>query len=635
MDRLNRILTSARYAPLFRKLHHAARRTLCGAGSPELKARVPGVVHDTSSSGATVFVEPLAVVELGNRWRELQIEEEKEVQRILAALSDAVARVADEIRWTVEALADLDLAFAKARYAAAIDATPPELVAFRRAGTDAVGLAHPGSTLNLKQARHPLLDPDQVVPIDIYIDHTYYLLVITGPNTGGKTVSLKTVGLMCAMAQAGLQIPAADGSVLSVFDTVFADIGDEQSIEQSLSTFSAHLTNIIAILEQATHQSLVLLDELGAGTDPVEGSALARALLDHLLERRITTLVATHYSELKVYAHATPGVQNASVEFDLETLSPTYRLTVGLPGRSNAFSIAERLGLGRPIVQAARASVAPDSLETETLLSELKQARDEAVSALNAARLAQHQAEQHQVQLAARLATMEAERTAILAEARSEARRGAEVLRKELETLHAEFEQQRRSPSLTEAWLAEAEASLAELGKAAAAPTRPKPEPPRPVPSGPISLGDIVYVEGLGTTGQVLRLDGGSAEVQVGSFRVSTPLDELELRSRDLDSADQTSKPKAPRLAVSSPGIELDLRGMRVDEVLPRLDKYLDDAFLAGLPLVRIIHGKGTGALQRAVHQELADHPLVRRYRSGEQGEGGSGVTVAYLAEQS
>jgi DNA mismatch repair protein MutS2 len=635
MDRLNGIITSPRYAPFLQEALVTLRsRRYVVPVKAERKGQLQGIVHDTSASGATVFVEPLAVVELGNRWRELQIEEEKEVQRILAELSDRVARQGEAIRWTVEALADLDLAFAKGRYAAAIDATRPELVAFRKPARSSDTGHHPGSTLQLRQARHPLLDPEGVVPIDVHISNEFFVLVITGPNTGGKTVSLKTVGLMCAMAQAGLQIPAAEGSALSAFDGVYADIGDEQSIEQSLSTFSAHLNNIIAILQQATSHSLVLLDELGAGTDPVEGSALARALLDYLLARRISTLVATHYSELKVYAHATPGVANACVEFDLATLSPTYQLTIGLPGQSNAFAIAERLGLSRPIVQAARAMVAPESLEAETLLSEIKQAREEAVSARDAARVAQHQAEQHEIQLAARLVTIEAERHAILAEARAQARREAEALQAALNALRAELEEQRRTPSVVETWLAEAEAQLEAVEKATAPPPKPRPPAKAQAPSGPVAVGDTVYVEGLGTTGQLLTLDDESAEVQVGSFRVRTHVEDLELRSRAADIEEEKPQPSAPRIVTSSPGVELDLRGLRVDEVLSRLDKYLDDAFLAGLHLVRIIHGKGTGALQQAVRQELTSHPLVKRYRSGEHGEGGSGVTVAYLLDQ-
>jgi DNA mismatch repair protein MutS2 len=343
----------------------------------DFKGRIPGIVHDSSASGATLFIEPFSAVELGNRWRQSRIEEEKEIERILAGLSSLVAAQEDSLAWTVEALAELDMAMAKARYATALDASEPAMSPF-----DAEGLeGHPGTTLVLRQARHPLLDPETVVPIDIHLSDEYFILVITGPNTGGKTVSLKTVGLMAAMAQSGLHLPVAERSALSVFDAIYADIGDEQSIEQSLSTFSSHLTNIVRILKSATCRSLLLFDELGAGTDPVEGSALARAILSHLLARRFTSLVATHYSELKTFAHTTLGVENASVEFSLETLSPTYKLSVGLPGRSNAFTIAQRLGLSSGIVDEARALVSPDDLATESLLAEIQQAHQEAARA--------------------------------------------------------------------------------------------------------------------------------------------------------------------------------------------------------------------------------------------------------------
>ena len=334
-DKLNRILANPRNAPYLQDslITQRGGRYVIPIKA-DFKGRIPGIVHDSSASGATLFIEPLSAVETTNRWRELQIEERKEVERILAELSALVADLADELAWTVEALADLDLVLAKGHYANELGATEPRLVAFapssRRPGThrkpdsentDSV-LSHPGSVLDLRQARHPLLDPGTVVPIDVHLGDDYFILVITGPNTGGKTVSLKTVGLMAAMAQSGLHLPVEDGSAISVFDGIYADIGDEQSIEQSLSTFSSHLTNIVQLLDRAGERGLVLLDELGAGTDPVEGSALARAILSHLLERRITTLVATHYSELKAYAHTTPGVENASVEFDLRVAVP-------------------------------------------------------------------------------------------------------------------------------------------------------------------------------------------------------------------------------------------------------------------------------------------------------------------------
>jgi DNA mismatch repair protein MutS2 len=455
--------------------------------------------------------------------------------------------------------------------------------------------------------------------------------VITGPNTGGKTVSLKTVGLMAVMAQSGLHLPAAEGSCLSVFDGIFADIGDEQSIEQSLSTFSAHLTNIIHILDEAGVHSLLLLDELGAGTDPVEGSALARSVLTHLLERRFTTLVATHYSELKAYAQTTPGVENASVEFDVETLSPTFRLQVGLPGRSNAFAIAERLGLPAGIVRGARALVSPEELETESLLAEIQQAHREALTARDEAVQAQRAVREQQSRLSARLAAVEAERASVMGEARAEALQELAAVREEIDALRSEVAGRKQAATLTDEWLAQARKRVSVREEVASKPV-PRPVVQKVTPPGELAIGDLVWVVGLQTTGHLVSLDEESAQVQVGSFFVRVRRGELEWRGR-------TRAPEAePHSASSgfhpSPGLELDLRGQTVEEIRPRLDKYLDDAFLASLPFVRIVHGKGTGVLRQAVREMLRAHPQIRSFREGDAKEGGSGVTVAYLQEE-
>jgi DNA mismatch repair protein MutS2 len=625
LEKLNRLLTNPRNAAYLQEAlvtQRSGRYVI--PIKADFKGRIPGIVHDTSQSGATLFIEPLSSVEMGNQWRQLQLEEEKEVERILASLSAQVASLADELAWSVEALAELDLALAKARYAGEIDATEPALEPFPAHPP----ANHPGSTLDLRQARHPLLDPQKVVPIDVHLGDDYHVLVITGPNTGGKTVSLKTVGLMAAMAQSGLHLPVAEGSALSVFEGIFADIGDEQSIEQSLSTFSAHLVNLIHILDEADDRCLLLLDELGAGTDPVEGSALARSILAHVLQRRLSTLVATHYSELKAFAQTTPGVENASVEFDLETLSPTFRLQVGLPGRSNAFAIAERLGLPGPIVRAARALVSPEELQTESLLAEIQEAHRQAVAARDEALHAQRTSTEQQRRLAARLAAVEVERSAILGEARAEARRELDQVAQEIEALRAEMAGRRAGPSLGDEWLTQARTRLAEAQKAVA-PLPAVPAPEEIWQPGPIRVGDTVWVEGLGTTGQVTAIEGESAAVQVGSFHVRVQRGELQRRGRSA-MPDREAVPTR-RPVHASPGLELDLRGQRVEEIEPRLDKYLDDAFLAGLPFVRIVHGKGTGALRQAVRERLRVHPLVKSHRGGEDGEGGTGVTVAYL----
>jgi DNA mismatch repair protein MutS2 len=626
MDKLNRIIANPRNAPYLQEalLTQRGGRYVIPIKA-EFKGRIPGIVHDTSGSGATQFIEPLSAVEMGNRWRELQIEESKEIERILGELASHVARLADELTWTVEALADLDLAMAKGRYANLLGATEPELIVLRASG----GAGQAGHRLDLRQARHPLLDPARVVPIDVTLTREQFALVITGPNTGGKTVSLKTVGLMAAMAQAGLHLPVAEGSAIPVFEGIYADIGDEQSIEQSLSTFSSHLTNIVATLDRADDRGLVLLDELGAGTDPVEGSALARAILTHLLGRRCTTLVATHYSELKLYAHTTPGVENASLEFDLETLSPTYRMQIGLPGRSNAFAIAERLGLPSSIVHAAREMVSPEDLEAESLLAEIQGAHREAIAARDEAVRARRQVTEQERRLNSRLAAIESERASILGEARAEVRSRLTELEQEIESLRGEMVEQQRSRTLGEEWLAQARARLAELEKKV--PPPPPPEEESTLLEGEIQVGDTVWVRGLSTTGEVTALEDGTAEVQVGAFGVRVSKTDLERRARRQKA--ETQKHILRAETHPAPAIELDLRGGRVEEVLPVLEKYLDDAFLSGMPFVRIIHGKGTGTLRQAVQQVLRVHPLVKSYRAGEQGEGGSGVTIAYLAE--
>ncbi|MFQ6102092.1 MAG: endonuclease MutS2 [Anaerolineae bacterium] len=615
----------------------------------DFKGRIRGIVHDVSASGATIFIEPLSVVELNNAWRELQLEEQQEVNRILASLSSLVAARAAEIEQTVEALAELDLAFAKAKYADAINGFAPELIPFSDHSTTRPS-DHP--TIRLIGARHPLLDPETVVPIDVVLDEETsasprpegsveptHVLVITGPNTGGKTVSLKTVGLLTLMAQAGLHLPVEPGSALSPFEAVYADIGDEQSIEQNLSTFSSHLTNIISFLDRADTHSLVLLDELGAGTDPAEGSALARALLDHFRRRGATTFVATHYPQLKSYAQLTPGVRNACVEFDPETLSPTYKLTIGLPGRSNAFAIAQRLGLPRGVVEAAGQMVSPDDLRTEDMLADIHRLRIQAAQARDEASVARAEAERLTRDLRERLEAIEQERQEILEQAREEAAAELETLRAEVRGLRRRLQaaalrtfgsaQDRQAQDITplEA-VAAVEEAIEELE-----PAVPEPEPLE-MPSlpgidqRPIRPGDTVWVRPLNSEGQVLEIDGEEAEVQVGPARTCVSLRALELRT--------TSSPEPEGSAIRvtaapSPGERIELRGCTVEEALRRLDRHLDAAFRARLPWVRIIHGKGTGALRRAVRDFLADHPLVSTYEAGSDKEGGEGVTIAKL----
>jgi DNA mismatch repair protein MutS2 len=596
----------------------------------EFKNRIPGIVHDQSGSGATLFIEPLAVVDLTNEWRQKQLEEQEEVQRILRELSQLVAEEAPYLRATLEALAGLDLILARGRLADEMAAERPELLGFAAVRpADWTPAQHPGVILELRRARHPLLNPATVVPIDFHFGRDYFIIVITGPNTGGKTVSLKTVGLLTLMAQAGMAIPAQTGSRLTVFTHVFADIGDEQSIEQSLSTFSSHMTHIVRILQEATPHSLVLLDELGAGTDPEEGSALARALLAHLRESGIPTVATTHYSEVKLFAHNTPGITNASVEFDLETLSPTYELTIGLPGRSNALAIARRLGLPRSIVDAAEAMIRPDSLAADTLLSEIRAARDAARKAQQRAEALERMAAAREAELRAQLAHIEEARRRVLNEARAQAEAELAALRAEIAHLRSRLE--RSSPDATHIrFLAEAEKALQARQEA----LQPVPVPVEapPPPTGPLQVGDIVWVHSLNSTGVVHSLlDENEIEVQMGAFRLKVPISGVELRGRPTPAP---ATEASSRRAGPSPGMELDLRGRRSDEALAALDRYLEQAYLADLPWVRIIHGKGTGALRQAVREALRSHPLITGFRSGDPGEGGDGVTIAYFGER-
>lgn len=616
MDKLQRLLTSSTNAKIIQEPIITERdgRYVIPIRA-EAKGRLPGIVHDTSASGATLFIEPLTVVEMGNRVRELVREEQREIERILRELTALVAAHADEIDGTVEALAEIDLAFAKAKYSEEIKGIQPQFAIPNMQSRIA--------NYELREARHPLLDPHRVVPISIHLDPGVLILVITGPNTGGKTVTLKTVGLLALMAQSGLHIPARAGSRLPIFSGVYADIGDEQSIEQSLSTFSAHLKNIIEILREADSHSLVLLDELGAGTDPVEGSALARAILAHLLDRKIPALVATHYAELKAFAHTTPGVQNASMEFDVETLSPTFRLTIGLPGQSNAFAIAMRLGLDPQIVERARTALARTDIELEKMLSEIKRTQQDAASARAHAELAQREAEQRAAQARREFADIQKSRAEILAHAREEAQAEIQLAREELNRLRQAW----RAGALARHVIEEARDKLDELEEAMV--PAPAPLPFSSAAESQLKVGDRVMILRLGQAGEIVAMDENGAEVQVGSFRVRVKLDELGEKieaGQNVASANPVSVP-----VVDSPGIEISLRGMRADDARDTLEKYLDRAYLAGLPYVRVVHGKGTGTLRKLARDLLREHPLVASLHEAAPHEGGEGVTIAKL----
>lgn len=592
----------------------------------EAKGRVKSVVHDSSSSGATLFVEPLQVVELNNAWRELQLAEEEEVRRVLAEVSALVGEKHIELQAVVDALAEFDFALARGKYAENLKASEPQLKEFQPNKDK----THPGLTLQLYQARHPLLDQDTVVPVDVELDPSTYVMVITGPNTGGKTVTLKTVGLLALMAQSGMFIPAQTGSQLSLFSNIYADIGDEQSIEQSLSTFSGHVTNIIELLDKADQRTLVILDELGAGTDPQEGAALAQAILDHLVEQRIPTLVATHYPELKTYAHATAGVVNASVEFDLETLRPTYHLTVGLPGRSNALAIASRLGLQPQIVERARSSIDPTELHADDLLDEIHRQRELSRQARQAAERAQTEAESLRNELVERLEKIEDERLQLMDEARQLMQAETEELHKEINEIRKELARARQPLEVLE----KVENKIEEIEAGVEQPLERQQRTKEVAPAlkRPIKLGDRVKLRTLGKEGVVTSLGEEEAEIQIGNLRVRVELYDLVLVGGQAQEKD-TKVEAAPRgdYRTASPGAELNLRGMAVDEALEAMDRYLDRAFMAGLPFARIVHGKGTGKLRDAVRQELKGHPHVKRFEEGGPSEGGDGITVVFL----
>lgn len=577
----------------------------------ECRGQVPGVVHDQSVSGATLFIEPLAAVELSNEVALLKRQEEEEILRILRELSEGVGRRSEELLQALEAAGQVDFAVAKARLALAMGAAPPEIRA--------------DSLLVLKQARHPLLAAKEVVPITVTLGGDYSVLVITGPNTGGKTVSLKTVGLLCLMAQCGLWLPTAGGSSVPVYDHIFADIGDEQSIEQSLSTFSSHMTNIVKILAEADSRSLVLLDELGAGTDPTEGAALATALLGRLKGAGVSVVATTHYSELKAYAATEPGVQNASVEFDVETLRPTYRLIIGAPGKSNAFEIALRLGLNQEVVDSARRLLKTDSRRTEDLIASLEAKRVEGERALARAREEREQAEKMRRAGEERLHKIEEQQEKWLEQARQKSNEILRSARFQAEALLAEL---RDAQSQT--------VNVEELARRAREQLKPIPgqgerkmaagTPPKPAQLSPGQPVRVLTLDKKGTV--VSLLSEEEALVQVGIMKVNVGLGDLRLadppppenRGRTITSTGA---------ATISPSI--DLRGRMVEEAGIDLEKYLDSAVLAGLAQVTVIHGKGTGALGRGLQEYLKTHPAVAAYRYGGAGEGGSGVTVVSL----
>ena len=592
----------------------------------ECKADMPGLIHDISSSGATVFVEPMGVVQANNELIELQGKEKKEIQRILAQLSADAAAHKDDIGWDYDALVLLDCIFARAELSYRMEGIRPEI---RRDGS-----------VNLRRARHPLLDPAKAVPIDIQLGETFDTLVITGPNTGGKTVSLKTLGLLCLMAQCGLQIPAGDRSAVAVYGSVLADIGDEQSIEQNLSTFSAHMTNIVSILVEADGHSLVLFDELGAGTDPVEGAALAIAIIERVRQAGARVAATTHYAELKTFAMTTAGVENASCEFDVETLRPTYRLLIGIPGKSNAFAISQRLGLSEDVIADAKRQMNGESVRFEDVITQLE-----------AKRQALEKKEQELDRLAVRREEdarrarefreqMEKAKENARSRGEAEARRILKDARQQTDAIFAELEEMRRrqAAALTAIDDNEEKADLRRrLNEAeAAVGVRQESREPIPAPSRPIQAGDQVEIPGVRQWAEVAAVNkDGSLSLKAGILKMTVKPNEVRLIE---EAEKQGQKKKAPparsgggtvfRSAASS---ELDIRGMESIEADSAVQTFLSAAAMGHLDTVTIIHGKGTGALRKAVHETLRRSKLVKSFRLGVYGEGESGVTVVTL----
>jgi DNA mismatch repair protein MutS2 len=587
----------------------------------DFKGRVPGLIHDQSSSGMTLFVEPLATLEDNNRWRELQMAEEREVRRVLVAVSTSVGAESNAIVRSVDAIAKFDLALAKAKYAHATRSVAPKIVTPQK-GAEYV------RTIQLVQARHPLLNPETVVPIDVAFDERTRIVVITGPNTGGKTVALKTIGLCVAMAQCGMHLPCEEAT-LPVFDRIYADIGDEQSIEQSLSTYSSHLTNLRSFLDKIDGQSLVLLDELGAGTDPTEGAAVARAMLEYLLQTHALCVIATHYPELKAWASLTDGAQNANVAFDYETLRPLYRLSMGLPGRSNAFAIAHRLGIPEEILDTARSYMDTNTARAEDMLAEIARLQEQSEQSRDAARRSQQEAEAAAERIRVRLNSIEDERRVLLQEAREAAAREVEVLRGEVRKLRARVVA--AGGSLDEVKAIESAAEVVrEMQETVVAPLPTRPVDPQR--KRQIQVGDAVRVRSLNSDAVVGAVMGGEADVQIGRMRMRVRLTDLErVRVKKREEEPEPDEKPVVQERAPSPGMELDIRGRMVEDGIAELEDYLDRAQRAGLPFVRIIHGKGTGALRRAVRDAVKRNVVTSSFETGREGEGGDGVTVVKL----
>ena len=587
----------------------------------EYRSNFPGMIHDQSSTGSTIFVEPMSVVTLNNELKELEAKEQTEIEKILANLSEQVGFEKDAIASDLSTLVTLDFIFAKASLAKSYNGTLP--------------LFSKEHYIEIKKGRHPLLDKGKVVPLDIHLGKDFSMLVVTGPNTGGKTVSLKTVGLFCLMGQAGLLIPASEGSVLTVFDDVFADIGDEQSIEQNLSTFSSHMTHIVSILEQVTPNCLCLFDELGGGTDPTEGAALAISILTHLHNQQVLTMATTHYSELKLFALSTPGISNASCEFDVETLQPTYRLLIGIPGKSNAFAISKKIGLPDYIIEDAKSRIDIDHQYFEDLLSDLENSKKALEQEQETIRKYKQEIESLQASLKSKKSSFDEKQQELLKQAREEAREIISAAKETADETIRKFNQWQKHPEKGDLKSMEAQRSkvrgkLKDLDSKLA--YQPKAAKGKHKPED-FKIGDLVHVASLSLDGRVTTLPNskGDLYVQMGILRSQVNIKDLTILDEPVITNEKFTKTQKGKVSIQksatvSPSI--NLLGKNVSEAVAILDKYLDDAYLSHLTTVTIIHGKGTGALRNGIWQYLKRQPNIKSFRSGEFGEGDAGVTI-------
>ncbi len=625
-EKLNNMLSSASY----QKYLQEQIITLRGDRyvlpiKQEFRGNIQGIVHDQSSSGATLYIEPMPIVELNNELKQLKLREDEEINKILLMLSEAVSIKSQEIKTNIEILGTLDFIFAKAKFSLELDCFEPIINDLAR--------------INLKKARHPLIDKNIVVPIDVNLGDKFNILVITGPNTGGKTVSLKTIGLLILMSQSGLHIPTSDRSEICIFDKVFADIGDEQSIEQSLSTFSSHMKNIISILDNINKDSLVLLDELGAGTDPTEGAALAMSILELLRIKKIRSIATTHYSELKAYALITPGICNGSVEFDIETLKPTYKLSIGAPGKSNAFEISKKLGLSDSIIERARDFITKDKIKFEDIITGLEESKKKAKEERDIAEALRYDAEIIKKEADEKLNKVMLQRQKIIKKAHDEARTIMDRQKMEIYKLIKE---------LKEAVDKETKEKLKTINNARTVVNRIEFEMDKNrsdinydskishTPPKNLKVGDLVRIVKINQKGYVLSEadENGDLMVQAGIMKINVNINDLQyISENDNEVAFKTRYSGIAKEKTFNVAMELDVRGRSLDEALLEVDKYLDDVYLSRRSKVTLIHGKGTGVLREGIIQLLKGHPHVKSYRAGAYNEGGIGATIVEINE--